>query len=370
MEVRPLGDGEVFWYEQIKNNFMYPPTRIFASPPTATEGAQLPKPRPLRGVTFARKEILYLSSEESVGSSNEKLSSWSKVFSGVLRDLAKDPEEKPKKDVTKKKKSKSTAAASSKSSGSVGLRAPESDATPSSLHEVEEEEVEEEGVGWWREKDLAKKPLLRPPCEEGCCRQSYRQTGGLRSLYKFSLEALKKPEVKTKGPEAKKTNEPKLKKTKFTIIPPKGASEKEGKKRVAQKGISATAAGSDAGGFGVAGQKGDPKGIPRPRSPIGAEDTLGDIYYKTYTEERGDEKLDPVNRHRARNLKVYTAHTIANTSATGHQILRDWRTMHLEHASWEKYRERLSAEAREFEQMKHKFIEEKASFEKEKKSEE
>ncbi|KAJ0764971.1 hypothetical protein HanPI659440_Chr08g0298241 [Helianthus annuus] len=43
--------------------------------------------------------------------------------------------------------------------------------------------------------------------------------------------------------------------------------------------------------------------------------------------------------------------------------------MYQEHASWEKYQERLSAEAREFEQMKNTFLVEKASFEKEKKSE-
>ncbi|KAJ0432369.1 hypothetical protein HanIR_Chr17g0858411 [Helianthus annuus] len=79
MGVRPLGAGEVYWYEQIKSNFLYPPAGIFANPPTATEGAQLPKPRPLRGVTSAGKEILYLSSEESVGSLHEKLSSWSNM---------------------------------------------------------------------------------------------------------------------------------------------------------------------------------------------------------------------------------------------------------------------------------------------------
>ncbi|KAM0009277.1 hypothetical protein Hdeb2414_s0093g00789521 [Helianthus debilis subsp. tardiflorus] len=67
------------------------------------EGAQLPKTRPLRGVTSARKEILYLSSKDSVGSSNEELSSWSNIFVGVLRDLGIDPEEKPKKAPTKKK---------------------------------------------------------------------------------------------------------------------------------------------------------------------------------------------------------------------------------------------------------------------------
>ncbi|KAM0008974.1 hypothetical protein Hdeb2414_s0100g00793331 [Helianthus debilis subsp. tardiflorus] len=103
MGVRLLGDGEVFWYEQIQDNFMYPPAGSFASPPTATEGAHLSKPRPLRGVTYARKEILYLSSKESVGSSNEELSSWSKKFAGVLRDLGIDAEEKKNKKVAMKK---------------------------------------------------------------------------------------------------------------------------------------------------------------------------------------------------------------------------------------------------------------------------
>ncbi|KAJ0635459.1 hypothetical protein HanOQP8_Chr17g0651061 [Helianthus annuus] len=205
MGVRPLGAGEVYWYEQIKSNFLYPPAGIFANPPAATEGAQLPKPRPLRGVTSAGKEILYLSSEESVGSLHEKLSSWSNIFASVLHDLGIDPEEKLKKAPAKKKaptrkkvtvytgatnkktggsrataavpekgtlrfrqsnledyvvasdslkglscigeKNKSSAAAS-KSSRSAGSRAPESSATPSSLpeEEEEEEEVEEEGV--------------------------------------------------------------------------------------------------------------------------------------------------------------------------------------------------------------------------------
>ncbi|KAF5782061.1 hypothetical protein HanRHA438_Chr11g0503781 [Helianthus annuus] len=103
MGVRPLGDGAVFWYEQIKNSFLYPPAGIFANPPTAIEGAQLPKPRPLRGVTSVGKEILYLSSEESVGSSNEELSSWSNIFAGVLHNLEIDHEENPKKAPTKKK---------------------------------------------------------------------------------------------------------------------------------------------------------------------------------------------------------------------------------------------------------------------------
>ncbi|KAM0035361.1 hypothetical protein Hdeb2414_s0015g00445461 [Helianthus debilis subsp. tardiflorus] len=101
MGVCPLRPGEQYWYDHIKGHFLYPPTGSFANPPTATEGAHLPNPRPLRAMTSAGKEILYLSSEKSVGSSNGKLSSWSNIFVGVSRNLGIDPEEKKKK---KKKK--------------------------------------------------------------------------------------------------------------------------------------------------------------------------------------------------------------------------------------------------------------------------
>ncbi|KAF5767239.1 hypothetical protein HanRHA438_Chr14g0631921 [Helianthus annuus] len=87
MGVRPLRSGEPYWYLQIKGNFLYPRAGVFANPPSATEGALLPKPRPLRGVTSAGMEILFLSNEEFVGSSQEELSSWSNIFAGVLRDL-------------------------------------------------------------------------------------------------------------------------------------------------------------------------------------------------------------------------------------------------------------------------------------------
>ncbi|KAF5810981.1 hypothetical protein HanRHA438_Chr04g0185661 [Helianthus annuus] len=108
MGVRPLRSGEPYWYKQIKGNFLFPSAGIFANPPFATEGALLPKPRPLRGKTSAGKEILFLSSEESVGSSQEELSSWSTIFAGVLRDLGIDPEERAKKAPTKKKTKKVT----------------------------------------------------------------------------------------------------------------------------------------------------------------------------------------------------------------------------------------------------------------------
>ncbi|KAF5766524.1 hypothetical protein HanRHA438_Chr15g0728531 [Helianthus annuus] len=102
MGVRSIRSGEPYWYELIKGHFLYPPARAFANPPSTTEGALLPKPRPLRDVTSAGKEILFLSSEESVGSSQEESSSWSKIFAGVLHDLGIDPEERPKKAAKKK----------------------------------------------------------------------------------------------------------------------------------------------------------------------------------------------------------------------------------------------------------------------------
>ncbi|MFS7965041.1 hypothetical protein Hanom_Chr08g00757441 [Helianthus anomalus] len=66
----------IWW---IKGHFLYPPAGAFANPPAATEGAHLPNPRPLRAVTSTGKEILYLSSEESIRTSNGELSSWSNI---------------------------------------------------------------------------------------------------------------------------------------------------------------------------------------------------------------------------------------------------------------------------------------------------
>ncbi|MFS7977803.1 hypothetical protein Hanom_Chr10g00908231 [Helianthus anomalus] len=123
MGVRRLESGEMYWYGQIKGNFLYPPAGAFANPPTATEGAQLPKPRPLRGVTSAGKEILFLSIEEFVGSSQEELSSWSNIFAGVLRDLGIDPEERPKKAPAKKKTKKVTVDVGATSKKARGSRA-------------------------------------------------------------------------------------------------------------------------------------------------------------------------------------------------------------------------------------------------------
>ncbi|KAJ0493652.1 hypothetical protein HanIR_Chr12g0588561 [Helianthus annuus] len=194
MGVRPLESGKHYWYERIKGHFLFPLAGAFANPPTSTKGVHLPNPRPLRAVTSAGKEILYLSSKESIWSSNGELSSWSNIFAGVLRDLGIDPEEKKKKpkkkkvitidaEVTSKKSGssratagtsdkgtlqfrqnnledyvvasdsleslscigeKKTGAAGSNSLGNAGLRNPDAVATPSSIALDEEEEEEEE----------------------------------------------------------------------------------------------------------------------------------------------------------------------------------------------------------------------------------
>ncbi|MFS8008566.1 hypothetical protein Hanom_Chr14g01274291 [Helianthus anomalus] len=100
------------------------------------------------------------------------------------------------------------------------------------------------------------------------------------------------------------------------------------------------------------------QGAP-PYSPIGPRDTLGDINYKSYTEEsRGEDPHQPpwglkkkdtflefapcrdwllnsippgeVDRQRARtHSALYLAYVVgeANTRAANHQIVREWRTM-------------------------------------------
>ncbi|KAF5773638.1 hypothetical protein HanRHA438_Chr13g0601541 [Helianthus annuus] len=117
MGVRPLRDGKECWYEQIKPNFMFALVELFANPPVATEGVRIPNLRPCRAVTSAGKEIVYLSSEEFVASSKHELSFWDDVFAGVLRDLRIDTEKKKTKKVAMKKKVTVTGGATSKRAG-------------------------------------------------------------------------------------------------------------------------------------------------------------------------------------------------------------------------------------------------------------
>ncbi|KAJ0911432.1 hypothetical protein HanRHA438_Chr06g0263161 [Helianthus annuus] len=135
---------------------------------------------------------------------------------------------------------------------------------------------------------------------------------------------------------------------------------------------------------------------------IGAKDTVGDIYYKTYTEEeRGDaphrapwslkqkdtfSEFGPcrewflnsftpaeVNRQRAKSHELlYRTFVLgeANARAANHQIVREWRTMVRERADWEGYRERMIKRIADFDKSKVAFDEEKAKFDADKKAEE
>ncbi|KAM0043957.1 hypothetical protein Hdeb2414_s0010g00347511 [Helianthus debilis subsp. tardiflorus] len=175
-------------------------------------------------------------------------------------------------------------------------------------------------------------------------------------------------------------------------------------KQVAHKDASATAGGGSAGGSGGDGSAGGAGGAggSMPQAPIGPKDTLGDIYYKTYTEEaRGDAPHQPVwglkqkdtfmefaacrdwylgsfplgevNRQRACTHEgLYRAYIVgeANTHAANHQIVREWCTMLRERDDWEKYREHLLKQVQDFEKLKSAFAEEKAAFEAKKKFEE
>ncbi|KAJ0578465.1 hypothetical protein HanOQP8_Chr05g0196801 [Helianthus annuus] len=220
MDVHPLESGDPYMYERIKGHFLYPPAGAFANPPTTTEGAHLPNPRPQQGKRF------FIFPARS-----------------VLRDLGIDPEEKKKKTSKKKKKvitidaeptskkgrssrattgafekgtlrfrqsnledyivasdsfeglsrigEKKTSAAVSKSSGSVGSRNPDTGATPSSIALDEEEEEEEQ------EEEPTLKLVSRKRSREETAAgiKAAQKAGGapvigkqskLRSLYKFS----------------------------------------------------------------------------------------------------------------------------------------------------------------------------------------
>ncbi|KAJ0814318.1 hypothetical protein HanPSC8_Chr17g0784201 [Helianthus annuus] len=521
MGVRAVRDDEESWYDQIKGNFMFPAADAFASPPTATEGAQYPKPRPLRSVTLAGKETFYLSSEESVGSSNGELSSWSKIFAGVLRDLGIDPEEKKKKPVKKKKKtepevtskgtgpSRATAAAGkgtlrlrqrdlddyviisdsyeglshvakgkagaggSKSSGSAGSRNPDAGATPSFPEDVEEEEdAGARLIGRKRGRSEATTGVASAP--QSVVIPAIGKTSRLRSLYQFSpgggkrpkitvrstdaaaqdaakaAEAQRKVEQARKKEEEKKIAEEKKKKEveereklmvekkKREEEEKKKKKEEEDRKRRAEQERLAEVAKKQALEKEMAAKKAmdQPLKTPGPEvtrpastgpvniskgsgrysssgassggaggynpTVVGAKDTVGDIYYKTYTEEeRGDalhqapwslkqkdtfaefsasrewflNSFPPgeVNRQRAKTHEMlYRTYILgeANARSANHQIVREWRTMVRERADWEGYRERTLKRIAEFEKSKAALDEERAKFEADKKAEE
>ncbi|MFS7938178.1 hypothetical protein Hanom_Chr05g00436351 [Helianthus anomalus] len=349
-----------------------------------SEGAQLPKPRPLRGVTSAGKEILFLSSEES---------------------------ERPKK-APKKKASKKVTVDTGTTSKKGGSSRATAATTEKSIPRVRQSNLEDYVIRL-REETAAGSKLAQKVVRPVIGKQS-----SLRSLYKFSTPAgdvipeketteteaaATTKHVEAQGPEVVRITglDQPLKRKEAEVIKPK--ETKPAPKYTSDAVASAGAGGPGAAGSaGAAGQKGAWGTGSMPRAPIGAEDTLGDIYYKTYTEEqRGDTPHQPVwslkqkdtfvkfgacrdwylsslppeevNRQIARTHEgLYRVYIVgeANARSANHQIVRKWRTMCKERTSWEKYREHLLKEVQAFEQMKNTFAGEKAAFEAEKKAEE
>ncbi|MFS7921326.1 hypothetical protein Hanom_Chr03g00235491 [Helianthus anomalus] len=131
---------------------------------------------------------------------------------------------------------KKSSAATSKSSGSTGSKAPESGATPLSIPVGDEEKHEEEH----EEVEAAKLITRKRPREETAAgaKPVHKAVGPvigkqsrLRSLYKFSPEALKRAPEKVKDTGLEKPKELAAKKTKFIIKPPR-TSEKEVEKTI------------------------------------------------------------------------------------------------------------------------------------------
>ncbi|XP_035839038.1 caldesmon-like [Helianthus annuus] len=346
---------------------------------------------------------------------------------------------------------------SSLSSGSAGSRNPEAGVTPSfpEDEEVEEEEAGVQLIGRKRGRSEATTGMASAPTSVAI--PVVGKTSKLRSLYKFSPEIKKRTpekadaakaaeaqrkveedrkreeekkrvaeEKKKKEEERKKIEEERKRKEeeerkqraeqeRLAEVARKQALEKEltAKKAMdqplkspgpevtkpTQTGPVITSKGSsrfsssDASSGGAGGYN---------PNVIGAKDTVGDIYYKTYNEEeRGDaphqapwslkqkdtfiefgparewflNSFTPaeVNRQRAKpHEMLYRTYILgeANARAANHQIVREWRTMVRERADWEAYRERMLKRIAEFEKSKAAFGEERAKFEADKKAEE
>ncbi|XP_035838081.1 caldesmon-like [Helianthus annuus] len=355
-----------------------------------------------------------------------------------------------------------TGAGGSKSSGSAGSRNPEAGATPSFPEddEAEEEDAGAQLIGRKRGRSEATTGVASAPTSVVI--PAVGKTSKLRSLYKFSPEikkktpekgvtfseaAAKRPKItikstdtaaqdaakaaeaqrkveegrkreeeKKREEEEKKKEEERKRKAEEERVAEaakKRALEELEKKKAMEQPVnvqgpevtnpthsapaitskgagrhaSSSASSGGAGGFNP--------------NVIGAKDTVGDIYYKTYNEEeRGDaphqapwslkqkdtfhefapcrewflNSFTPaeVNRQRAKpHEMLYRTFILgeANACAANHQIVREWRTMVRERADWEAYRERSLKRIAEFEKSKAALGEERAKFEADKKAE-
>ncbi|MFS8034128.1 hypothetical protein Hanom_Chr17g01577591 [Helianthus anomalus] len=215
---------------------MYARAELFAAPPVTSEGVRYPNPRPCRAMTPAGKEIVYLSNEDTLDSPDHELKPSRGVFSGVLRDLGVEHEEKRLKRPAKKKvtvtggatskkvetvgavsdaafrkcatrfqhlkdfvivadaleelyaingKPQSNVVAATRSSGSAGSKGPDSGTTPTSVNvEETEAEPEAEKLIW---KNASKRSHAQmgtettPPAKNGATGKHIGKKGSPRS---------------------------------------------------------------------------------------------------------------------------------------------------------------------------------------------
>ncbi|KAJ0914782.1 hypothetical protein HanPSC8_Chr06g0242511 [Helianthus annuus] len=221
-------------------------------------------------------------------------------------------------------KPQSSAVAVARSTGSARLKGPDFGATPSFIHE--EAEIEKpEAEKLIRKRSRAETATTTSLAKKIATGKPIEKKGSLRSPYTdVSPEVVaNKPEVEVK----KMPSHPK-----FNIIPPKQLLLRER----------------------PVGWRSQLKNQLRREWYLGAFPPAEVDRQK----ERGNDNLD----------RSYVMGQ-ANANSAGHQILHEWRTMHLERAGWEKYQERLSPEAKLFEQAQVKLQEEKAVFDKDKSEE-
>ncbi|XP_021974528.1 uncharacterized protein LOC110869593 [Helianthus annuus] len=478
MGVRPLQDGEEYWHEQIRGNFMYPAVDAFAELPTATEGVLRNlgiDPEDKKKKPVKKKKVITLDPEVTSKGAGGSRATSTAADKDTLRRRQSNLEDyviiSDSFEGLSRISEKKTGAGGSKSSGSAGSRNPDAGTTPPSVaqEEDDEEEAQEEpAVKLIRKRSreaalgaavlpkpgdaplIGKKKAEKKKPEKGititeplepaqkrprATKVTIKPFPASKSADKEKQKGPEKP-VREKEVEQKKTSDKPLtgpKEPKITAPVTTDTAQGSGpipvtgpEQPIAEKGKNlgvenliepspttapvqtgpvtteqATAAAGGSAGF-AAGQAGAGSWGGARHSPIGPMDTLGDVYYKSYTEEsRGEVLHQPpwslkqkdtflefapcrdwllnsippgeVNRQRERtHSALYHAYVVgeANTRAANHQIVREWRTMVREREEWEKYRERLLKQVKAFERSKAAFDEERAKLETDKKAEE
>ncbi|XP_035834300.1 uncharacterized protein LOC110886463 [Helianthus annuus] len=459
MGVRPLRDDEEGWYDQIKGNFMFPAADAFASPPDATEGVlrdlgvdpEEKKKKPSKKKKKADVEVTSKGPGAS-RATTAAVKAMGKTSAGGSKGSGSAGSRNPDADKRGDNWYGLCACFSCYSrcweEEQVALVIPVFSwyALISLLYNLTsfllkcvcfilveiKKKTPEKGVKFV--EPSTKRPKVATEPSDSAARdaaktdEAQRKAEEDRRKEESRIAAQKKAEeLKRKEEEEKKRKEEEERKLeaerKRKAEEERKLREEADRQRKAEEARKERAADQSS----VQGQSGVPK--PPPAAPIvtskglgryvssgassggaggynpnviGAKDTVGDIYYKTYTEEeRGDaphqapwslrqkdtfvefgpsrdwylNQFTPgeVNRQKAKpHEMLYRTYILAeaNARSANHQIVREWRTMVRERADWEAYRERVLKRVGEFEKAKATFDEEKAKFEADRKAEE